>query len=81
MTLDVILYDGVIGVGDEIAVATAEGVINPKVRSLLKPRPMSEILVEEKFERVKSVTAAAGIKVSAPHLEGVIAGSPLEGDS
>jgi translation initiation factor 5B len=77
MTLDVILYDGVIGVGDEIAVATAEGVINPKVRSLLKPRPMSEILVEEKFERVKSVTAAAGIKVSAPHLEGVIAGSPL----
>ncbi|MDK2974972.1 MAG: translation initiation factor [Methanofollis sp.] len=77
MTLDVILYDGVINVGDEIAVATAEGVVNPKVRSLLKPRPMSEILVEEKFERVKTVTAAAGIKVSAPHLEGVIAGSPL----
>ncbi|TAJ43337.1 translation initiation factor IF-2 [Methanofollis fontis] len=77
MTLDVILYDGTISVGEEIAVATADGVINQKVRSLLKPRPMSEILVEERFERVKTVTAAAGIKVSAPHLEGVIAGSPL----
>ncbi|WP_067048540.1 translation initiation factor IF-2 [Methanofollis ethanolicus] len=77
MTLDVILYDGTLGIGDEIAVATGDGVINPKVRSLLKPRPMSEILVEDRFERVKSVTAAAGIKVSAPHLEGVIAGSPL----
>jgi translation initiation factor 5B len=77
VTLDVILYDGTLGVGDEISVATADGVINQKVRSLLQPRPMSEILVEDRFERVKSVTAAAGIKVSAPHLEGVIAGSPL----
>ncbi|WP_209631300.1 translation initiation factor IF-2 [Methanofollis sp. W23] len=77
MTLDVILYDGTLAVGDEIAVASSDGVINTKVRSLLKPRPMSEILVEEKFERVKSVTAAAGIKVAAPRLDTVISGSPI----
>jgi translation initiation factor 5B len=76
-TLDVILYDGTLFVGDEIAVATQDNVVVTKVRSLLKPHPMKEILVEDRFERVKSVVAAAGIKVSAPGLEGVIAGSPL----
>ncbi|HXX55069.1 MAG TPA: translation initiation factor IF-2, partial [Methanoregula sp.] len=76
-TLDVILYDGTLNVGDEIAVATQGNVLVTKVRSLLKPRPMKEILVEDRFERVKSVVAASGIKVTAPNLEGVIAGSPF----
>jgi translation initiation factor 5B len=76
-TLDVILYDGMLSVGDEIAVATQDKVVVTKVRSLLKPHPMKEILIEDRFERVRSVVAAAGIKVSAPGLEGVIAGSPL----
>jgi translation initiation factor 5B len=76
-TLDVILYDGTLAVGDEIAVATQGDVVVTKVRSLLKPRPMKEILVEDRFERVKSVAAASGIKVTAPNLEGVIAGSPF----
>ena len=76
-TLDVILYDGTLAVGDEIAVATQGDIVVTKVRSLLKPRPMQEILTEERFERVKSVAAAAGIKVTAPNLEGVIAGSPF----
>lgn len=76
-TLDVILYDGTLAIGDEIAVATQGDVVVTKVRSLLKPRPMQEILTEERFERVKSVAAAAGIKVTAPNLEGVIAGSPF----
>ncbi|MBN1167605.1 MAG: translation initiation factor IF-2 [Methanospirillaceae archaeon] len=76
-TIDLILYDGFISVGDEIAVATSEGVIVTKVRSLLQPRPLKEILIEEKFNRVRSVTAAAGVKVSAPNLDCVIAGSPV----
>ena len=76
-TLDVILYNGTLSVGDEVAIAKSDGVSQTKVRSLLKPRPMKEILIEDRFERVKSVAAAAGIKVSAPNLEGVIAGSPI----
>ena len=76
-TLDVILYDGTLSVGDEIAAATQDGPIITKVRSLLKPRPMKEILVEDRFERVKSVTAAVGISLTAPDLEEVIAGSPI----
>jgi translation initiation factor 5B len=76
-TLDVILYDGTLAIGDEIAVATQGDIVVTKVRSLLKPRPMKEILVEDRFERVKSVAAASGIKVTAPNLERVIAGSPF----
>ncbi|MFA6225437.1 MAG: translation initiation factor IF-2 [Methanoregula sp.] len=76
-TLDVILYDGTLSIGDEIAVATQGDVIFTKVRSLLRSRPMKEILVEDRFEREKTVVAAAGVKVTAPDLEGVIAGSPF----
>ena len=76
-TMDVILYDGELRVGDMIAVGGQNGVLVTKVRSLLQPRPLSEILVEEKFARVKAVTAAAGVKVSAPHLDTAIAGSPV----
>jgi translation initiation factor 5B len=77
-TLDVILYNGTLSVGDEIAIASMDGVILTKVRSLLKPRPMKEILIEDRFDRVKQARAAAGIKVSAPNLDGVIAGSPIQ---
>lgn len=77
-TLDVILYDGRLLVGDEVAVAKHDGMVVTKVRALLQPRPLKEILVEDRFERVRAVTAAAGIKVSAPNLEGAIAGSPFQ---
>jgi translation initiation factor 5B len=76
-TIDVILYDGTLSVGDEIAVGAQNGVITTKVRSLLKPRALHEIRVEERFERVKKVIAASGVKISAPSLETVVAGSPL----
>ena len=76
-TLDVILYDGIISVGDEIGIAGSEGAVSTKVRALLQPRPMKEILVEDQFMRVKSVVAAAGVKISAPNLESIVAGSPI----
>jgi len=77
ITLDVILYDGIINVGDEIGIAGSEGAVSTKVRALLQPRPMKEILVEDQFMRVKSVVAAAGVKISAPNLESIVAGSPI----
>lgn len=76
-TLDVILYDGIISVGDEIGIAGSEGAVSTKVRALLQPRPMKEILVEDQFMRVKSVVAAAGVKISASNLESIVAGSPI----
>ncbi len=77
LTLDVILFDGTLSIGDQVMLATTDGVVQTKVKSLLKPRPMKEILTEDRFERVRSVIAASGVKVAAPGLDRVIAGSPL----
>lgn len=76
-TLDVILYDGEVRVGDTVIVGTARDPVITKIRALLKPRPMTEIRSEERFLPVKHVVAASGIKVSAPRLEAALAGSTI----
>jgi len=77
-TIDVILYDGSLKVGDEIVAATSEGAVKTKIRALLQPKPLDEIRSpEQRFDSVKEVFAAAGVKIAAPNLEGVLAGSPL----
>ncbi len=73
-TLDVILYEGRLNVGDTIVVGSLGSPIVTKIRALLKPRPLSELRAEEKFKSVKKVVAAAGIKIAAPNLEGSLAG-------
>jgi translation initiation factor 5B len=76
-TLDVILYDGELNVGDTIVVGSRGNPIATKIRALLKPRPLSEIRAEEKFKQVKKVVAASGVKIAAPQLEGALAGSQV----
>ena len=76
-TLDAILYDGEIKVGDMIAVGTLNVPIITKVRALLKPRPLNDITSEEKFKHIKNITAASGLKISAPQLDDAIAGAPI----
>lgn len=73
-TIDVIVYDGVLKEGDEILYLGKDGVRKTKVRSLLEPNIRG---AKEKFRRVGQVAAAAGVKISAPGLEGAISGSPL----
>ena len=49
-----------------------------KIKALLKPKPMDEIRdPRERFESVKEVHAACGIKISAPNLDLVVPGAPL----
>src|SRR5438876_12374571 len=56
------------------------GHIGTRVRALLLPKPLDEIRdPRDKFSNVKSVDAAAGIKVAAAGLEDAIAGSSLYG--
>ncbi len=77
-TIDVIIYDGKIDKGDTIVIGAIPEPVVTKVRSLLKPRPLRELLEStSKFQRVKSVRAAAGLKIAAPNLDGVIAGMPV----
>lgn len=76
-TLDVILYDGMLKKGDTVVIGNLGEPIQTKVRALLKPRELSEIRYESKFQQVNKITAAAGVKISAPGLEGVLAGAPI----
>ncbi len=77
-TIDAIIYDGTLEKKDMIAVGGLEDVIVSKVRALLQPKPLDEIRdPEDKFRHVQRVVAAAGVKISAPNLEGVVAGAPL----
>ncbi len=78
-TIDVIIYDGTLKKDDEIIFLTKEGNIKKtKIRALLKLKPLSEIRDEKaKFQHVNEVVAASGVKIAAPDLEGVIAGSPV----
>lgn len=78
-TIDVILYDGEIKVGDYLVIGSTseEGIIITRIKALLEPEPLHEMRVEKKFKQLSSVAAAAGVKISAPGLETAIAGMPL----
>ena len=80
MTIDAMIYNGRLEVDDQIMVAGRNGVIGTRVRALLLPKPLDEIRdPRDKFSNVKSVDAAAGIKIAAAGLEDAIAGSSLYG--
>lgn len=78
LTLNTIIYDGVLQKDDTIVVGGREKPIVTRIRAILVPKPLDEIRdPREKFSSVKSVSAAAGIKIVAPDLEGALAGAPL----
>ncbi|MHC1624601.1 MAG: translation initiation factor IF-2 [Methermicoccaceae archaeon] len=77
VTLDVILYDGTLSVGDTIVLMGKEDPIVTRIRALLKPRPMSEIRAGEGLKKVNKVVAASGVKIVAPKLENALAGTML----
>ncbi|HYP42547.1 MAG TPA: translation initiation factor IF-2, partial [Candidatus Nitrosocosmicus sp.] len=77
---NIILLDGIIKQGDLIVVAKRESAVITKVKSLLLPKPLDEMRdPRDKFRHVDMVVSAAGLKITSPDLEGVIAGSPLYG--
>ncbi len=77
---NVILLDGILKQGDSIVVAKRDSVVVTRVKSLLLPKPLDEMRdPRDKFRHVKIVISAAGLKITSPELEGVIAGSPLYG--
>lgn len=78
ITVDAVIYDGVLKKKDTIVLTTVNAVIKTKIRSLLKPRPLEEMRESKKrFQKVDEVVAAAGIKIVAPNIEEVVSGSPL----
>jgi translation initiation factor 5B len=75
---NVILLDGTLHQGDSIVVGKRDGAVATKIKALLLPKPLDEMRdPRDKFKPVTEVVAAAGLKVTSPELEGVLAGSPL----
>ena len=79
MTVDAIIYDGILKKNDEIALMSSNNdVLVTKIRSILRPLPLEEMRdSKRKFKKVDEIVAAAGIKIAAPNLDNVASGSPL----
>jgi len=78
VTVNAIIYDGVLRKDDTIILGGKKGPIVTTVRALLLPKPLDEIRdPRDKFSSVDEVSAAAGVKIVAPNLEDTLAGAPL----
>ncbi len=69
-TLDVIIYDGKIKVGDQIVIGSLNQAIASKVKALF-------ILEKNQLKPIKEAAAAIGVKIVAPDTKEVIPGMPL----
>ncbi|MGA2875342.1 MAG: translation initiation factor IF-2 [Nitrososphaerales archaeon] len=77
-TANIILLDGKLTTGDFVVVAKKDGAISTKIKAIFLPKPLDEMRdPRDKFVAVNSITAAAGVKIITPDLEGVLAGSPI----
>ena len=78
-TIDAIIYNGTIRNDDKIVIGTTREPIVTRIKALLKPKPLDEIRdPREKFDSVKEVHAACGIKINSPDLDQVIPGAPIQ---
>lgn len=79
-TANIILLDGILRTGDSIALGSKDGAFLTRVKAIFLPKPLDEMRdPRDRFTSVNEVIAAAGIKIVAPNLESVLAGSPLLG--
>ncbi len=78
VTLDAIIYQGRLSRGDTIVFGTAAAPGTTKVKAILKPKALDEIRdPQERFDSVKSVAAASGVKIVASALNSAVAGAPV----
>jgi translation initiation factor 5B len=75
---NLVLIDGILRVGNNIIVAKRDRAVVTKIKALLLPKPLDEMRdPRDKFKPVAEAVSAAGVKITSPDLEGVLAGSPL----
>ena len=82
MTIDTIIYNGQLKVGDTLIIGDIGEPFTVKVRALLEPAELTEMREKKsQFKSVKEVHAATGVKISAPGLDKAIAGMPVRSSS
>lgn len=76
-TIDVVLKNGTIRVGDQIVIGGVGGPIVTTIRELVTPQPMKEMRVKTEYIHHKMINTSMGVKICAPELENAVAGSEL----
>ena len=76
-TIDIVLVNGHLKIGDKIIVAGLNGPIRTEIKYILTPHPMKELRVKSEYIHNKEIKGALGCKIFALKLEEALAGSPL----
>jgi translation initiation factor 5B len=77
-TANVILIEGKLSVGENIILVKRDGSVESRVKAIFMPKPLDEMRdPRDKFVSVNEVYSAAGVKLIAPDLDGVIPGTPI----
>ncbi len=78
-TLNVILQDGTVRVGDTLLIGTLQQEpIITKIRALLQPNSIADLRDKKaRFKNVPEAIAATGVKIVAPGIENALAGMPI----
>lgn len=78
ITIDVIVYDGKLKVNDILVIGDVNEPVVTKVKALLEPIPLAEMMDKKsKYRHVDEVSAATGVKIAAQKIKEVIAGMPI----
>jgi translation initiation factor 5B len=78
LCMDAIIFDGVMRVNDTLIIGGIDKPVVTKIKGLFEPKAMVDMRDKKtKFQSIREINAATGIRISAPELEGVIAGMPL----
>jgi translation initiation factor 5B len=78
LCMDAIIYDGIMRVNDTLIIGGIDKPIVTKVKGMFEPKAMTDMRDKRtKFQSIREINAATGIRISAPEIEGVIAGMPL----
>jgi len=76
-TVDVILVNGRLKLGDKIIIGGLNGPIRTEVKCLLSPFPMKEMRVKSDYQHHETIEGTMGVKVFGPGMENSLSGSPL----
>ena len=76
-TVDVILVNGTLRVGDTIVISTMEGPILTTVKGLLTPPMGREMRIKSEHLRHDTISGAIGLKIVADELHRAIAGTAI----
>lgn len=76
-TIDIVLVNGKLRMGDKIIIAGINGPIRTEIKYILTPHPMKELRVKSEYIHNKEIEGAIGCKIFCTGLEDALAGSPL----